>query len=57
MYCYDRKNAMSIVYPTQINYRNKKGNSMSVGEGNLDKWVIFYGYDMYGTANCKNYFK
>lgn|GEM_PF-4872362 len=25
--------------------------------GNLDKWVIFYGYDMYGTANCKNYFK
>lgn len=57
MYCYDRKNAMSIVYPTQINYRNKNGNSMSVGEGNLDKWVIFYGYDMYGTTNCKNYFK
>ena len=57
MYCFDRKNAISIVYPTRVNYRNEEGNSMSVGDWNLDKWVISYVYNVYGTTNCKKYFK
>lgn len=57
LYCYDRKNVISIVYPTRVNYQNVDGNSMSIGDGNLDKWVVFYGYNVYGTTNCKKYFK
>ncbi|KQX02288.1 hypothetical protein ASC84_17070 [Acinetobacter sp. Root1280] len=56
MYCFDRKNAISIVYPTRVNYRNEEGNSMSVGDWNLDKWVISYVYNVYGTTNCKKIF-
>lgn len=57
IYCYDEKNELSIIYPTKDHYVNNSGDSMDVSKENLDKWIIFYRYNMYGNTNCENYFK
>lgn len=57
IYCFDKKNEMSVVYPKKEYYFNENGDSMTVKKENLNKWVILFRYNMHGDTNCENYVK
>jgi hypothetical protein len=52
VYCYDKKNEIKITLPKKQLYKNENGNTMEIDKENLDKVIITYRYNMYGTTSC-----
>lgn len=57
IYCFDKKNALEVLYPMKEYYSNNKGDSINVDKNNLDKWIVTFNYNMYGMTGCKNFQK
>lgn len=57
IYCFDKKNALEVLYPTKEYYGDDNGNSIDVDKDSLDKWIVTFNYNMYGMTSCSNFKK
>ncbi|ENU58067.1 hypothetical protein [Acinetobacter guillouiae] len=54
VYCYDRYNQMTIIYPEKMEYYDKFGQKLYMKSSLLDQWNIGVIYKKEGTSYCKH---
>jgi len=54
VFCYDRYNQMTIIYPGKMEYYDKFGQKLYIKSSSLDKWGISIKYIKEGTLYCKD---
>ena len=54
VFCYDRYNQMTIIYPGKMEYYDKFGQKIYIKSSSLDKWGISIKYIKEGTLYCKD---
>lgn len=54
VFCYDKYNQMTILYPRKMDYFDKFGQKLYVKSSSLDKWGISLKYIKEGTSYCKD---
>ncbi|MCJ8162635.1 hypothetical protein [Acinetobacter zhairhuonensis] len=54
VFCYDKYNQMTILYPRKLYYYDKFGQKLYIKSSSLDKWGVSLKYIKEGTAYCKN---
>ena len=53
VFCYDRYNQMTIIYPRKMDYYDKFGQKLYMKSSFLDQWDIGVLYRKEGTSYCK----
>ncbi|WP_227560941.1 hypothetical protein [Acinetobacter bereziniae] len=54
VFCYDRYNQMTIIYPRKMAYYDKFGQKLYMKSSLLDQWNIGILYKKEGTSYCKD---
>ncbi|MDM1785717.1 hypothetical protein EYY58_22780 [Acinetobacter bereziniae] len=54
VFCYDRYNQMTIIYPRKMEYYDKFGQKLYIKSSSLDKWGVSIKYIKEGTSYCKD---
>ncbi len=54
VFCYDRYNQMTIIYPRKMEYYDKFGQKLYMKSSLLDQWNIGIFYKKEGTSYCKD---
>ncbi|BCX74244.1 MULTISPECIES: hypothetical protein [Acinetobacter] len=54
VFCYDRYNQMTIIYPRKMEYYDKFGQKLYMKSSSLDKWGVSIKYIKEGTSYCKD---
>ncbi|GGI62138.1 hypothetical protein GCM10011446_36330 [Acinetobacter vivianii] len=54
VFCYDKYNQMTILYPRKMDYFDKFGQKLYVKSSSLDKWGVSLKYIKEGTSYCKD---
>lgn len=54
VFCYDRYNQMTIIYPKKMDYYDKFGQKLYMKSSLLDQWNIGVIYKKEGTSYCKD---
>jgi hypothetical protein len=54
VYCYDRYNQMTIIYPEKMEYYDKFGQKLYMKSSLLDQWNIGVIYKKEGASYCKH---
>lgn len=54
VFCYDRYNQMTIIYPRKMEYYDKFCQKLYIKSSSLDKWGISIKYIKEGTSYCKD---
>lgn len=54
VFCYDRYNQMTIIYPRKMEYYDKFGQKLYMKSSLLDQWNIGILYKKEGTSYCKD---
>lgn len=54
VFCYNKFNDMTILYPRKMEYYDKFGQKLYLKSSMLDKWNISILYREQGTSYCKN---
>ena len=54
VYCYDRYNQMTIIYPEKMEYYDKFGQKLYMKSSLLDQWNIGVIYKKEGTSYCNH---
>lgn len=56
VFCYNRFNQMTVIYPNRMEYYDKFGEKIYIRSESLDKWIISLKYIKDGTSYCKSEF-
>lgn len=54
VFCYDRYNDMTVLYPRKMDYFDKFGQKLYIKSSELDKWNVSIVYREQGTSYCKD---
>ncbi|MCU4583179.1 hypothetical protein KTJ32_19485 [Acinetobacter gyllenbergii] len=54
VFCYDKYNQMTILYPRKMDYFDKFGQKLYIKSSSLDKWGVSLKYIKEGTSYCKD---